>query len=214
MSFIIKIVGVILLNNRPKYFKFVLTSLFVAIIFVLALTPLGFINLGGMRLTTVHVPVILGSILLGPKLGVVLGATFGLVSLLTNTLTPGILSFVFSPFIPIPGTDSGSIVALVICFVPRILVGVIPYFVHRSLQKFGNVSFVVAALVGSLTNTLLVLHFIYFFFHDAYSDALNIPMDAVYAAIMAVIATNGIAEAMLAALLVTALGKVLYSKIG
>ena len=202
------------MKQRPKYFKFVLTALFIAIIFILAFTPLGFIPIGIVRVTTIHIPVILGSILLGPKIGAILGATFGLVSLLTNTLMPGLISFVFSPLIPIPGTTSGSMAALIVCFVPRILVGIVPYFVYKYSQKFGAISFVLAGLAGSMTNTILVLHFIYFLFHDAYSSALNIASDAVYAAIMAIITTNGIVEAIVASLLVAALGKVLHTRIG
>ena len=49
-----------------------------------------------------HVPVIIGSILLGPKKGAFLGGMFGLASLLKNTLVPGLSSFVFTPLIPAP----------------------------------------------------------------------------------------------------------------
>lgn len=213
MDFIIKTQEGILLNHRPKHFNLVLTSFFIAIIFILAFTPFGFIPLGIARVTTIHVPVILGSILLGPKIGALLGATFGLASLITNTLTPTLLSFAFSPLVPMPGSNSGNMAALLVCFVPRILVGIVPYFVHKYLQKFGAISFIIAGIAGSMTNTVLVLHFIYLFFRDAYSSAVNIAADVVYAAIMGIIATNGIPEAVVASLLVAALGKVLYTKI-
>lgn len=71
-----------------------------------------------IKATILHVPVIIGSILLGPKKGAFLGGIFGLTSLIKNTMMPSALSFAFSPFIPVPGTDRGSLWALVICFVP------------------------------------------------------------------------------------------------
>ena len=41
--------------------------MFLAILLLLALTPLGFITLGPLNSTTMHIPVIIGSIVLGPK---------------------------------------------------------------------------------------------------------------------------------------------------
>ena len=99
-------------------------SMFTAIIFLLTFTPLGLVDLPVIKATVLHVPVIIGSILLGPRKGAFLGGMFGLSSLIKNTLVPGLSSFVFSPLIPVPGLDRGSLWALFICFVPRILVGV------------------------------------------------------------------------------------------
>lgn len=59
-------------------------ALFAGIIVVLAMTPLGYLPLGVLRPTTIHIPVILGSILLGWKKGAALGGLFGLTSLLVN----------------------------------------------------------------------------------------------------------------------------------
>lgn len=93
------------MNNTKK---FTLTAMFLAILLLLALTPLGFITLGPLNSTTMHIPVIIGSIVLGPKIGSMLGGTFGIISLIKNTTAPTPLSFVFSPFIPVIGTDHGS----------------------------------------------------------------------------------------------------------
>lgn len=53
-------------------------ALFAGIIVVLSMTPLGYIPLGAIKATTIHIPVILGSILLGWKAGAALGGLFGL----------------------------------------------------------------------------------------------------------------------------------------
>ena len=71
----------------------------------------------------------------------------------------------FSPLQPVPGTNHGSIWALVIAIVPRVLVGILPALVYRLAQnRFGAG---LAAFVGTAaTNTLLVLSFIFLLFHD------------------------------------------------
>ncbi|WP_267879121.1 ECF transporter S component [Listeria grayi] len=104
-----------------------LLAVFTGIILLLAFTPLGFIPLGIIKATIIHIPVIIGSILLGPKRGAILGVVFGATSLISNTISPALLSFVFSPFIPIPGLTHGSLLALLICFLPRLLVGILPF---------------------------------------------------------------------------------------
>ena len=73
-------------------------ALMAAIVIVLANTPLGMIQLPIIKATTVHIPVILGAILLGPGAGAILGAVFGICSLVSNTMAPTLLSFAFSPF--------------------------------------------------------------------------------------------------------------------
>ena len=85
--------------NNKKTLSMVLTGLFMAIIAVMTFIPnVGYINLIVIKATLLHVPVIVGSIVLGPKKGAVLGATFGITSLIKNTLEPSLLSFAFSPF--------------------------------------------------------------------------------------------------------------------
>lgn len=186
-------------------------ALFAGIVVVLAMTPLGFIPLGIIRPTTVHIPVILGSILLGWKSGAVLGGVFGLTSLVINTLTPTVTSFVFSPFYSL-GDVHGNFWSLFICFVPRILTGVVPYFVYKGLKKLIHndvASLGVASFLGSMTNTLLVMNFIYVFFADNWGNAKGVAPDLVYKTILGIIATSGIPEAITAAVITIAVGKVL-----
>ena len=70
---------------------------------VMGMTGIGFLPLPVIKATTMHIPVILGAILLGPGAGAVLGGLFGLCSIWANTTTPGLLSFAFSPFMTTEG---------------------------------------------------------------------------------------------------------------
>ena len=62
-------------------------AIFAALIVVLAFTPfIGYIPLGFTRATIIHIPVIMGSLMLGPKKGAALGGVFGLTSFINNTI--------------------------------------------------------------------------------------------------------------------------------
>lgn len=186
-------------------------ALFAGIIVVLSMTPLGYIPLGVIKATTIHIPVILGSILLGWKSGAALGGLFGLTSLIVNTMTPSLTSFVFTPFYSV-GEVHGNFWSLVVCFVPRILTGIVPYFVYKGIKKLCKsdvASLTVAGFAGSMTNTLLVMHSIYFFFGSSWGAAKGIAEDMIYKTILAVIGTNGVPEAIVAAVITAAVGKAL-----
>lgn len=129
--------------KNEKTYELVLTALFTAIIVIMAFTPLGYIPLVAINATIIHIPVILGALFLGPKKGAFLGFVFGLTSFINNTFKAVTASaFVFSPVLAADVIGiSGVFKSLYICFVPRILVGVVPYFVYiliRRLLKGGQ----------------------------------------------------------------------------
>lgn len=206
-------------NKSHKTLTLVQVSLLSALIIIMAFTPfLGYIPLGFTRATIIHIPVIIGALLLGPKNGAILGFVFGLTSLLNNTFNPTVTSFVFTPFYSL-GDVNGNLGSLVICFLPRILVGVIPYYVYQFCEKIfrkcnlkRTYSLVLAGISGALTNTLLVMHFIFFFFKESYANANGVSGDALYTFIIGIIGMNGVPEAIVSAVLVLCLGKVLLRK--
>ena len=193
----------------------VILALFTAIVLLLAFTPIGLIDLPIIKATILHVPVIIGSVVLGPKKGGFLGFVFGLTSLIKNTTAPSLLSFAFSPFIPLPGIGEGSLLALVICFIPRILVGITPYFTVKGIEYIANklfgkknkaihsVAVTVSAVAGAFTNTILVMGMIYLFFKEPYAAANSIPVETVLTVILGIVGTNGVPEAIAAAVITT-----------
>ena len=200
--------------KNQKTLSLVQLALFSALILVLAFVPyIGYIKIPvlAIQATTVHIPVIVGSILLGPKVGGFLGLVFGLTSLINNTTQPGITSFCFSPFIEMGEGLGGSPLALVVCFVPRILCGVVPHYVFRGLQKISRnpdktrkFSLLASGVAGSLTNTILVMGMIYLFFGQQYAAARSIAFEAVIGEILSVVCINGTIEALVAALIASA----------
>jgi uncharacterized membrane protein len=202
------------IENKTR--NLVLAAVFVAIIIILAFTPLGYIPLGFMNATIIHVPVIIGAIILGPKYGGFLGMVFGLTSLWKNTYMPNPTSFVFSPFIKV-GEYGGNFGSLIICMVPRILIGIVSYYVFRAvLQALGSkkgkrtIALAAAGAAGSLTNTLLVMNLIYFLFGKEYGHAAKGLTDGIYSVIIGIICINGIPEAIVAGILTVAVSQALF----
>lgn len=199
-------------NRSSQTYELVLLAMFSGILFLLAFTPIGLIDLPLIKATILHVPVIIGSLLLGPRKGAFLGFVFGLTSLLKNTMIPSALSFAFSPFIPVPGLTHGSPWALVICFVPRILVGVTPWLALRGVKGLldwrnaavRTTGMAAAAAVGAFTNTVLVMGMIFLVFRQAYAAMKGIPVEAVLRVIVGIVGANGLPEAIAAAVITPA----------
>lgn len=205
------------MNTVTKTRDMVLTGAFVAIMVIMTIVPiLGYIPLGFMNATIIHIPVIIGAILMGPKKGAFLGLVFGLTSMWKNTiLMPNATSFVFSPFISV-GDFKGDWRSAIICLVPRILIGVVAYYVYKAVlrgnEKRQAAALTCAGVAGSLTNTLLVMNLIYFLFGESYAAAAHVnAAKGVYAFIIGIICMNGIPEAILAGILTAAITKILIN---
>ena len=186
-------------------------ALMAAIVIVLANTPLGMIQLPIIKATTVHIPVILGAILLGPGAGAILGAVFGICSLVSNTMAPTLLSFAFSPFLSTTGIP-GALKAIWISVGCRILIGVVAGWLWVLFTKIKLNQFIALPIVGffgSMVNTVTVMGSIYFLFAQQYAEAKEVALTAVFGLVMGTVTASGIPEAIAAAILVLALGKVL-----
>lgn len=131
-----------------------LAGIFTALVFLLAMTPVGLIPLGFLNLTIVHIPVIIGTIVLGWKMGLLLGAAFGIASALAafglSLAAQSGLSLVLIAQKPL-----GPIAVIAMCILPRLLIPITTYAVYSLLKKKSHVlAIAIAAIVGSLTNTV------------------------------------------------------------
>lgn len=180
-------------------------ALFMAIEAVLVMVPfLGFIPIGPLRATTLHIPVIIAAIVLGTKEGCLVGLIFGLFSLFNNTINPTVTSFAFSPFI------SGNILSALIAIVPRVLIGFVSGEVYRLMKnRFPTVGMFVSSFLGALTNTALVLGGIYLLFGQAYAKALGRSFASLAPYFISVISTQSLLEAVVGAIIAVAVSKAL-----
>lgn len=135
--------------KTERFFKLALTGIMSGIIVVMTIVPFtGYIQYlpMGIEITTLHLPVIIGSIVLGVKGSIVLGGVWGLTCIFRALTNPMWVEMGFA----------NPLISLV----PRIMVGVVAAVVFYMISKRTNkntIAAIVAALCGTLTNTILVL---------------------------------------------------------
>lgn len=176
-------------SNRIR--KLVTIGTLAGISIFLGITRLGFIPLIVFNLTIMHIPVIIGALLEGPIVGASIGLIFGLFSMYQNFVAPTSLTF-FIFLNPI------------IALIPRILIGVVSYYVYKFLRnKFKNTSIAIgiAAVAGTLTNSIGVLGLTYLIYLERYAEALSISKDLVATTLLGILSTNSLAEAIFSALI-------------
>jgi len=122
-----------------------------ALAIVLSFTPLGLIpvpNISGAA-TSLHLPAIMAGIVGGPVVGGLVGLVLAISSWINYSGT----------FIALAGNN--VLVALLAAFLPRILIGVLAYYVYRPLRRWSSPAAGLAGLVGTLTNSIGVLGLLY-----------------------------------------------------
>ena len=148
--------------KRSSTRTLVLYALFIGMVFLLGLTPVGLIPLGFINVTILCIPVIVGTIVLGLKAGLLFGFFFGLASLMSvlglSLVPPSVLAGVL--------LAANPLFAIIMCFLPRMLVPVVTHCIYRLVSRGERkkLSVVPAAVAGSLTNTILYLGLMLFFY--------------------------------------------------
>ena len=121
---------------------------------VLSYTPLGFIPIGAISITIVHLPVLIGLMVQGLPTGLFLGTLFGVISLLRSLTPTGLLDpFFINPLISV---------------LPRALIPLAAWGVYRLVLKAlagrkgaQHAAVAAGALCGSIVNTAGVLGMLY-----------------------------------------------------
>lgn len=173
----------------------ILIGLFSAIVIIQTYTPLGYIKLALVDFTLIHITVIIAACLLGAKKGAIVGGVWGITSLILALSSPGILNPIFyNPLVSV---------------FPRILVGFLAGLTFDILNKKQHkpIPESIAALIGTLTNTILVLTFMYIFGRQIILDANIVPQvaagsDPALVFIFSLIGTNTLFEIVSAMVIV------------
>ena len=189
-------------------------AFFLAIEVVLFVTPLGYLRIGVLSATLLHVPVIVCACTMGVKYGALMGLVFGITSVINATMAPTITSFAFSPFITVGGF-TGGYQSLIIAIVPRVLLGVIAGTVYEFCRRKDasiSISAGCAALISTMVHVIGVLGLIILFYAAPYAEAIGVAETALMAAMGTVILTNSIPEIIVAIIANIALTRALSLK--
>jgi uncharacterized membrane protein len=177
------------MNQRQSIQRITRLGIMIAVIFLMTFVPnIGYIQTGLLSITTIHIPVIVGSAILGPVGGLVLGATWGITSFLKVLSMPGTV-------------ETAIFLNPMVSIFPRILVGLIISYSTIALGKLiknRDIKYALVAAIGTLSNTVLVLSSMFIFaqggvlsFNQAFSVILTV-----------IISTNGLFELISAIILV------------
>lgn len=168
--------------------KMTVTAIFVAIVVIMGLTPLGLINVGPIYVTLLCIPVIAGTLLLGVRSGLILGFSFGAVSFYTALRAP-------SPLVA-PILLANVLYVAIMCFLPRLLIPIVAHALHNRLKAGSQKrAITLSVLAGSFTNTFLYLGFMLLFY-----VLIGLDHAALLVTLGSIVLFAGVPEALVAAL--------------
>lgn len=126
-------------------------AVLVAIIIVMAFTPIGYIRTLGLEITLIVVPVVVGAVTLGPMAGLILGAAFGITSFIQcfGLSAFGATLLSINPFF-----------TFLVCVPTRMLMGYLTGLIFKGLRQTKlnkQVSISISCLAGPLLNTVLFM---------------------------------------------------------
>lgn len=185
-------------QTKQKTVQLTQLALLMALLAVLAFTPLGFIQIPPVAITLMHIPVIIGAIVLGPTCGGILGLAFGLFSMIkasTTGVSP--VDLAFSPL-----ASGAPLQSIIMAVGPRVLLGVIAGSLYKFFSTRLNndaVSVAAAAGLATLSHTVLVLGCLALFFSE-----LGVSFMAI---VMTIVSLNGILELAAGMIIAVAVAK-------
>ena len=189
-------------QRRLNVRKMTVIGVLSAISIMMSMLPfIGYIPIGPIKATIMHIPVIIGAIIEGPVVGAIIGLIFGLTSLWNAITQPVVLSPLFyNPLVSV---------------LPRILIGIVAYYVYQGVYKVSKkvyASGFIAGIIGSLANTAGVLGMIYILYADKYLALIEQQGSSAAKLLLGVVLTSGVPEALVAALIVSAVSVALIRK--
>ena len=147
-------------GNRSR--RMTLLGLLTAVLLVMGMTPLGYLNIGPLAISLNMIPVAVGAAALGPMGGAALGAVFGMTSFLQclgigGTSAMGVILFEISPFS-----------AFLQRFFPRVLAGFLAGGIYDLVRRtsWKGLAGSVAGLFAAFLNTALFMGALVLLFGD------------------------------------------------
>ncbi|WP_262316051.1 ECF transporter S component [Lacticaseibacillus parakribbianus] len=188
------------MHNRQSVYRLTIRALLTALIIVQTMT-IGFIPLGFTSLTVIHITVIVAAIVLGPWDGMFIGLMWGLFTIIRALTAPT------TPLDPIIFTNP------IVAVVPRVLVGLVAGVTFNALRKRLHTvgASIVAAALGTLTNTILVIALMGTLYTGTVAKAYGVTSSGLLKVLMGVIAANGVPEVLGAVILTPIIVSALFS---
>ena len=182
-------------------------GLMVALLLLMAWTPLGYLNIGPLAISFNVIPVAVAAIALGPLGGAIAGAVFGLTSFLQCIGIGGVSAMGAVLF------GINPVLAFIQRFIPRLLDGLIIGFIFNAMRKRNVKIHLTSAVIGFLSaflNTVLFMTFLVVLFGNTeYMQGL-IGGRNILIFVCAFVGVNAVVEMAASTVITAAVGTALY----
>ena len=192
--------------RNKKTLEMVQMAVLMAIILIMAFTPLGYLRTAGLEISLITIPVVIGAMSVGPVCGAVLGLVFGLTSFYQcfGMSAFGMALLNINPFL-----------TFLVCVPTRALMGYLTGVLFKALyrvDKTKTVSYFICALLGAFMNTLFFLGVLMICFGNSdYLREMNASLGNlnILAFLLAIAGVNGLLEMPLTCVVGGAVSKAL-----
>ena len=145
--------------RRKRTLFLVQNALLTALIVLMAFTPIGYLQIGVVKMTFIMVPVAVGAITLGEKSGAFLGLVFGITSFIQCF---GLDAFGTTLF----GINPAY--TFIMCLVPRVLMGYLCGVAYKLIaRKKKKFALVFASFLAPVLNTVFFMSLLLLFFGNS-----------------------------------------------
>ena len=182
----------------------VFDAMFLAIILIMTFIPyVGFIQIGVISFTLLHIPVLIGAALFGWKRGLMYGFFFGIASLIKATTYPGTIDFLFvNPLISV---------------LPRAIFGLVAGLLFSLLQKMPlfyqkGIFIALSSFILTLFHTFLVLSTLWLIYRPEVENFLNQEVSWAGLVLTTLIGTGALIEAGIAAIITPTVSLLVFNK--
>ena len=173
--------------------KYVMAAGLTTLIWIMALTRLGYIPLFGVDITLMCIPIIVGTCALGLQYGLFLGFMFALTSLFMALMGRG--GVLLAPLLRVP------LAMYPMIFLPRLLIPIVTWLVFKATQKWkAPLSYGLSALAGSFVNTVFFLGMAYVLGRGPLTENYQMSDGDLLKALGEIVVSNGLLEAAVAIL--------------
>lgn len=188
--------------KKSKTLRLTQIGLIVAIIVVMAFTPLGYFRTAGLEITLLMIPVTVGAIILGANAGAIFGLTFGLTSFaIASSSTFGATLLNISP-----------LKTFILCVGARVIAGWLAGVTFKVTKKL-KYGFEITSLLGPLYNTIFFMGMLVgFFYNTEYIQQMATVLGAAnpITFIIAFVGLQGVVEAIVCFIISGLISRNLY----
>ena len=175
--------------RSTKTIKMAQMAILIAVVLIMAFTPLGYLKTAGLEISLITIPVAIGAMVIGPAAGAVLGGVFGLTSFYQ--------CFGMSAFGAVL-LGINPLFTFLVCVPTRILEGYLAgilFKVFIKADKTNTVCYFAGGFMTAFLNTAFFMAtLILFFWNTEFIQSLNAAGANAFMFVIAFVGINGVVE--------------------